>query len=92
MDFKTVIQASGKTRSEIIREVGCSQGYLSLLEQDKRKVGKKYLAKFAAALGVLPQDLRPDLALLLSPSLPQKHGHAKNTVQPSTSILRPEVE
>lgn len=62
MEIKQLVEASQKTRREIIAHCGFSQGYLSLLERGERQVGVKHLAKLADALGVDPGVLRPDLA------------------------------
>jgi len=59
-------------------EAGCSQPYLSLLEAGKRKVGPRYLFKMAAALGVSPQELRPDLALYFAGSRSDTLQHVNN--------------
>lgn len=66
MTFKELIKKSGKTRTQLIAEIGCSQPYFSMLENDQRSVGRTYLAKASAALGVEPSDLRPDLVAELS--------------------------
>jgi len=66
MTFKELIKKSGKTRTQLIAEIGCSQSYFSLLENDQRSVGKTYLTKASAALGVEPGELRPDLVAELS--------------------------
>jgi transcriptional regulator with XRE-family HTH domain len=65
MTFRDYVIQSGKSRQRLIDEIGCSQGYFSLLENGHRKVGKEYLAPASAALGVSARDLRPDLASLL---------------------------
>ena len=70
MEIRALINNSGKTRAEIIAQVGLSPAYLSMLESGERSVGKKYLTALADCLGVTPATLRPDLAALI------KHGNA----------------
>lgn len=90
MKIRELIKKSGRTRAEIIAQVGFSQGYLSLLESGERSVGQRYIVPLAEALGVSPSDLRPDWGALVSPSVndpegsclnADQHGHPTATVQ-----------
>ena len=66
MDTSYLIKASGKTREQICAEAQISRGMLSLIERGERRIGVQSVAKLAAALGVDPADLRPDLAALFN--------------------------
>ena len=68
MGITDLIEKSGKRRAEIVEQVGISQGYLSLIEAGKRKIGKNRVCALANELGVHPSELRPDLAALFTPS------------------------
>jgi transcriptional regulator with XRE-family HTH domain len=70
MKLTSFIVQSGKSRSQIIREVGCSQSYFSLMENDQRDVGLGVLPDLARALGISPIILRPDLARFTPAILP----------------------
>lgn len=70
MNISKSIRLSGKTRGEICEEAGISRPYLSLIESGERKIGLAKVARLAAALGIEPKDLRPDLAAFASPSEP----------------------
>lgn len=63
-----LIETSGKTRAQICKEAGVSQPFLSLWENGERQVGVGKVSALAAALGVEPAALRPDLAVIFTPS------------------------
>lgn len=63
-----LIIGSGKTRAQICKEAGVSQPFLSLWESGERQVGSSRVVALAAALGVEPSALRPDLAEIFTPS------------------------
>ena len=62
MNITHHIEANGLSRADICKAAGITKGFLSLIESGDRRVGVGKLSALAAALGVAPGDLRPDLA------------------------------
>jgi transcriptional regulator with XRE-family HTH domain len=85
MDIKTLVNQSGKSRSEICAETGMSQGFLSLIESGQRKPRGEYLSKLAQSLGVSPADIRPDLAAMLDDAVPPVQEGKQETANPEAA-------
>lgn len=66
MKLKPYVEQSGKTREQICQEAGISRAFLSLLEAGERSVGPGKVVALANALGVKPQELRPDMVAIWS--------------------------
>ena len=45
------------TQKELAKEIGVTQGYINLIELNKRKIGKKKINDFAKALNVSREEL-----------------------------------
>lgn len=74
MDITEHINGNGLSRSKICEDAGISRAYLSLIEQNLRRVGPAKVKDLADALGVSITDLRPDLAELFSEPRSQQRG------------------
>lgn len=47
-----------RTQTQLANEVGVSQSYLNLIEQNRRRIGKKYITDFAKRLKVTEKELK----------------------------------